>query len=279
MSQNYYDILGVDSSASQEDIKTAFRNKAKKYHPDRNQGDKSAEEMFKKINNAYSVLGNQEKRRMYDSGVDPNKYGSQRNGFNGFNGFDDFDGFSSFNRANPFADFFSNFDRNFKNAQHNHNMGPQVTNTNITISLYDSIFGANKEIKLNYNPICTACNGTGAKEFETCKHCNGRGVVVEQNGFTRTVTPCPICRGTGKIVKVVCDKCNGTGKSGLKTKIVNIKIEPGIRSGQRMVIKGAGIPDKNGNPGILVVNIDVSFPKYSSFSEEDKSILQKLLNK
>jgi molecular chaperone DnaJ len=225
MSQNYYETLGVKKVASSDDIKGAFRKKAMEYHPDRNEGDVAAEEMFKKVNDAYSVLGDPEKRKMYDSGVDPNQNGPGPGGFGGFGGFN--------GNPNSFSDLFSKF-----------NMG----------------FG-------------------GHGPLETCKHCGGRGMVAEQRGNTQMIAPCPICRGTGKMMKDVCDKCGGTGHTETKTRKLIIKIKPGIKPGERLIMQGAGIPDKSGVFGPLVVNIDIIFPDKSSFSNEEKDILQKILNK
>lgn len=268
MSQNYYETLGVEKSASFDDIKSAFRKKAKEYHPDKNQGDKNAEEMFKKVNEAHSVLGDPEKKRMYDSGVDPNQQAPGPGGFGGFG-----------RGADPFADMFSRFNMNFGRGQQQQQERQQIVNVNISISLYDSIFGVDKNIEFSYKPICNACNGTGAKGVETCKHCGGRGMVAEQRGNMQTITPCPICRGTGEMMRDICDTCNGTGEGSIKTRKLIIKIKPGTNSGERMLINGAGVPDKFGNFGPLVANIDVVFPDKSSFSDEDRDILQRLLNK
>lgn len=271
MSQNYYEMLGVKKSASSDDIKGAFRKKAMEYHPDRNQGDTSAEEMFKNVNNAYAVLGDPEKKRMYDSGVDPNQQGPGPGGFN----------FGGFGRGHdPFADIFSRFNMGFgSTGPRQEDNRQQVVNVNISINLYDSIFGVDRNIEFSYKPTCDVCKGTGAKELETCKHCGGRGMVAEHRGNMQTITPCPICRGTGKMMKDVCEKCNGSGEGETKTRKLIIKIKPGTKPGERMVINGAGVPDKSGNFGPLVVNIDVVFPDKFSFSDEDKDILQRLLNK
>lgn len=275
MSQNYYETLGLEKSASTDDIKSAFRKKAKEYHPDKHDGDKKYEDLFKSVNDAYSVLGDPEKKRMYDSGVDPNQQGPGPGpgGFGGFGG--------GFGRGHdPFADIFSRFNMGFGgHGPRQEDNRQQVVNVNISINLYDSIFGADRNIEFSYKPVCSACNGTGAKELETCKHCGGRGMVTEQRGNMQTITPCPICRGTGRMMKDICEKCNGTGEGEIKTRKLIIKIKPGTSPGERMIINGAGVPDKSGKFGPLVVNIDVVFPDKSSFSDEDKVALQKLLNK
>jgi molecular chaperone DnaJ len=272
MSQNYYETLGVKKVASSDDIKGAFRKKAMEYHPDRNEGDVAAEEMFKKVNDAYSVLGDPEKRKMYDSGVDPNQNGPGPGGFGGFGGFN--------GNPNSFSDLFSKFNMGFGgHGPRTEDNRQQIINVNISISLYDSIFGVDKDIEFGYRPVCSECGGNGAKELETCKHCGGRGMVAEQRGNTQMIAPCPICRGTGKMMKDVCDKCGGTGHTETKTRKLIIKIKPGIKPGERLIMQGAGIPDKSGVFGPLVVNIDIIFPDKSSFSNEEKDILQKILNK
>ena len=265
----YYEVLGVEKSASSEDIKSAFRKKAMEYHPDRNGGDVTAEEMFKKVNTAYSVLGDSEKRRMYDNGVDPNQNGSGPSGFGGFGGFS--------GNPGPFSDLFSRFNMGAGHEAEDNRQ--QVVSMNISINLYDSIFGVDRNIEFNYRPICDVCGGSGAKEIETCKHCGGRGMTAERRGNAQMISPCPICRGTGKIRKDVCDKCGGMGHTEPTTRKLIIKIKPGTKPGERLIIEGAGIPDKSGVFGPLVVNIDVVFPNRSSFSNEDKDILQKILNK
>lgn len=264
---DYYKTLGVEKSASSNEIKKAFRDKAMKYHPDKNLGDKKAEDMFKEVNSAYEVLSNPEKKQMYDNGVDPNQ---NKQGPGGFG-----------RGRDPFADMFSRFNMGFGfgGSSHNQEERQQAVNVNISVSLYDSIFGVDKNIEFNYKPVCESCGGSGAKESETCKHCGGRGMVAEQRGNSQMITTCPICRGTGKMMIGVCDKCGGTGYVETKTRKLIIKIKPGTRSGERLVINGAGIPNKAGVFGPLLVNIDVVFPDKSSFSNEDKDILQRILDK
>lgn len=272
MLQNYYETLGVEKSASTDDIKNAFRKKAKEYHPDKHGGDKKYEDLFKSVNDAYSILGNPEKKRMYDSGVDPNQNGPGPGGFGGFGGFN--------GNPNPFSDLFSKFNMGFGgHGPRTEDNRQQVINVNISINLYDSIFGADRGVEFSYRPVCNACGGSGAKEVEPCKHCGGRGMVMEQRGNMQTITQCPICHGTGKMMKDVCDKCNGAGEGSIKTRKLVIKIKPGTKPGERIIINGAGIPDKSGSFGPLVANISVVFPDKSSFSDEDKNILQRLLNK
>ena len=269
MSQNYYETLGVEKSASPNDIKGAFRKQALKYHPDRNQGDIKSEEMFKKINDAYSILGDPEKKRMYDSGVDPNQ---QRPGSSGFGGFG--------RGHDPFADLFSQFSGFERMHRQESRQQPKIINVVIKINLYESVFGTERNIKFNYNDVCKTCKGSGVKEWETCNVCNGSGMRTAQQGpNSHIMMPCMACHGTGKISKVRCDVCGGGGITGIKTKELTVNIKPGIMPGESIIIRDGGIPDISGNPGPLVVNIETIFPNASSFSDEDKDILQKLLNK
>ena len=164
---DYYKILEVSRSASDSDIKKAFRKKAMEYHPDKNAGDKKAEEMFKKVNEAYSVLSDPEKRKMYDMGIDPNRQGSS--------GFDNPFGGFGFGR-NPFEDIFSSFDMNFNNIFHGKRSSqPKTTNIRIEITLYESIFGVEKNVKFNYRTVCKHCGGSGVEEYRTCEACGGSG--------------------------------------------------------------------------------------------------------
>lgn len=263
---DYYKILEIEKSASKEDIKKAYRKLALKYHPDKNQGNKEAEEKFKRINEANAILSDPEKRKMVDMGVDPNQQ-QQRGPGPGFGR-----GPQGFN----FEDLFSQFGGgNFRPQR-----GPQqkVINTTIKLSIYESFFGAEKELKFNYKEPCVGCSGTGVKEFEMCSACNGSGTQSMQQGpFTRIMVPCAACKGLGKKPKTVCDVCGGKGTGEIKSREVKIKIHPGAQTGENVIINDGGIPDDSGKFGPLVVNIIVEQLNPSSFSEKDKEILNKLL--
>jgi molecular chaperone DnaJ len=266
---DYYETLGVSKSATAEEIKKVYRKLAFKYHPDKNSEDKHAEDMFKKVNNAYSVLGDPEKKKMYDSGVDPNQQSPGPGGFGGFHG-------------DPFKDIFSHFNMGFGRQQGPHGHGfsrPKVINITITLNLYESIFGCEKNIKFNYDEPCDACKGSGIKEFRTCEACGGSGMRTIQRGpNTNVMMTCSSCGGSGKIVKERCDKCNGRGLGSMKTMEHIVHIKPGIKPGESIIIQGGGVPDDHGGAGHLIVDIKIEFPDASSFSAEDKNILQRLLN-
>lgn len=266
---NYYETLGVEKSASTDDIKKAFRNKAKEYHPDKHNGDKKYEDLFKSVNEAYLVLGNPEKKRMYDSGVDPNQQGPGPGGFGGFSG-------------DPFKDMFSSFNMGFGGQRgprsHGHTHA-KVINTIVTLNLYESIFGCEKNIKFNYDEPCDICKGSGVKEFRTCEACGGSGMRTLQRGPNSNIMmQCSSCGGSGKVAKEKCDKCNGSGFGNKKTIEHTVYIKPGIKSGENMLIQGGGIPDGHGGAGHLIINIEIKFPDASSFSTEDKNTLQGLLS-
>jgi len=267
---DYYKILDVSKSASDSDIKKAFRKKAIEYHPDKNDGDEKEEEMFKKVNEAYSILSSPEKRKMYDMGVDPNTSGNQ--------GFSNFGGFGS--RRDPFADIFSHLNMNFGGKQPGQGFSqPKTVNIHLELTLYESIFGAERKIKFNYRSKCEACGGSGVKKYRACEACGGFGMRRLQRGPNTVVTmPCSSCGGLGKIAVEKCSLCGGSGKGEVKTRESTINIKPGIKPGENIIVHGGGIPDDSGNFGPLVVNINIKFPDSSSFSKEDREVLQRLLS-
>ena len=267
---DYYETLGVSKSASAEEIKKSYRTLAFKYHPDRNAGDKEAEDKAKEVNVAYDILSNDKKKQMYDMGADPNS-----NSFNGQGGFGGFGG-------DRFKDIFSRFNMGFGGQRGPQDQGfsrPKIVNIIIKLNLYESIFGCDKNIKFNYKEPCGTCGGSGVKEFRTCEACGGSGTRTLQQGPNASVMmSCGSCGGSGKIVKERCDKCNGSGLGDIKTieRIINIK--KGIKPGENIIIHNGGVPDGRGGVGHLVINIEIEFPDASSFSEDDKNILQNLLN-
>lgn len=262
---NYYKILDVTKNASPEEIKKAYRKLALKYHPDTNHGDKEAEDKFKKINEANAVLSDPEKRRMFDMGVDPN----QQQGGPGFH--------SPHGPGFNFEDLFSQFGGgNFRPQQR----GPQqkVVNTTIKLSVYESLFGAKKDLKFNYKDSCSKCGGTGVEEYETCSSCGGSGMQTMQHGpHTHITVPCAACRGLGKKSKTVCSACGGKGAGEIKTREIIVNIHPGVQVGENVIIEDGGIPDSSGKFGPLVITIAIERLNTSSFSNEDREILQRLL--
>ena len=254
--RDYYEVLGVEKGASDDELKKAYRKLAKKYHPDTNPGDKSAEDKFKEASEAYAVLSDAQKRQQYD------QFGhSAFNGAGGAGGFD----FSDFDMGDIFGDFFGDI---FGGRSRRANNGPmQGANlrTSVRITFEEAVFGTEKELDLNLKDECNTCHGSGAKDGvapETCSKCGGKGQVVytQQSlfGMVRNVQTCPDCRGTGKIIKEKCSDCYGSGYITSRKKI-EVGIPAGIDNGQSVRIRGKGEPGTNGGPrGDLLVEVNVS---------------------
>lgn len=251
--RDYYEVLGIEKSASDAEIKKAYRRLARQYHPDVNPGDKSAEEKFKEANEAYEVLSDQDKRQRYDqfghAGTDPN-------GFGGFGGAGaDFGGFGDI------------FDMFFGGATGQRTRGPQQgadLRLDIDITFEEAAFGVEKDIELPRMENCEKCKGTGAKpgtKPDTCSRCNGTGQVKMTQrtplGHFQTIKTCPDCEGTGKIISSPCPDCRGTGKTR-KVRKLHIKIPAGVDTGSRIRLSGEGEPGIKGGPnGDLYVYIEV----------------------
>ncbi|NHJ13131.1 MAG: molecular chaperone DnaJ [Candidatus Thorarchaeota archaeon] len=254
-SDDYYNILGVSKSATQEDIKKAYRQLAKKHHPDRNPNDKSAEDKFKKINEAYEVLSDPEKRANYDrygtadfQGVDFGDVGDIFGQFfRGFGGFGDFDfGFGRRGRGRP----------------------PPGKTLRITIPLTfdEAFFGVEKEIAFNREIHCSACKGTGAKDGSsprTCHTCRGQGqVMTSMGGFMRVSQPCPTCNGRGELIDAICPQCKGRGLERERQEI-KIPIPAGVEDGQALRVRGAGSAGERSGPhGDLILMFSVESHEY-----------------
>ena len=251
MSEDYYAVLGIGRDASDEDIRRAYKNIAKKDHPDRNPGDKSAEERFKKANEAYAVLSNVEKKRHYDQwgNVGPSQGGWPAGG----------DPFSNF--QDIFADMFGGGRRR---GPSQHDPAAQVRGEDIQIvqriSLKDSMLGCSKEMSLELPTGCDDCGGTGAKKGTSrtrCNGCGGAGHVVIKQGFMSITHPCGKCAGRGDVVETPCVKCRGEGQVARKKKI-SVTIPPGIDTGQQLRVTAAGVAGRNGGPaGDLYVIVEV----------------------
>ena len=256
--KDYYATLGVNKSASDDEIKSAYRQLAKKYHPDLNKTPEAAEK-FKEINEAYSVLSDKQKRANYDqfgSADGPQGFG----GGQGFSGFDSSEGFGGFE---DIFNIFSNFGGRARSQQVREE-GEDI-NINLVISFTEAAFGCEKEVTVTRKERCDSCHGTGAKtdsDYVTCSECNGTGRVTYTQqtlfGMTRTVGTCRNCGGKGKIVKNKCPDCRGTGLKTVTAKI-KVKIPAGIDNEQRLRIEGQGnqTASPNGIPGDLRISITV----------------------
>ena len=252
MARDYYDILGVQRDASDEELKKAYRKQAKKYHPDLNKGAaaKEAEERFKEVNEAYSVLSDADKRAHYDRmGHDAYQQASATGGAGGPQG-NPFGGFGGFG---GFSDIFDQmFGGGFSSRRQT---GPQPGRTirqAINISLEEAFRGVQKEVVFRRNEACSQCGGTGAKKgssVETCPNCKGTGQVqnVRQTplGTMVNARPCPNCNGTGKIIKEPCPACKGSGVQ-YKQRRIKIKIPAGVDNGQAITLPGEGEAGLNG---------------------------------
>jgi molecular chaperone DnaJ len=239
--RDYYEVLGVSRQADEEEIKKAYRKLALQYHPDRNPGDKEAEERFKEAAEAYEVLHDTQKRDLYD------RYGHEglkNTGFSGFGGFEDI--FSSF--GDIFEDFFG-FGRRGRGGASRAREGADLR-YDLSVSFMEAAKGKEMELKIPRMETCTLCNGNGLEpgtEPEYCPTCGGRGQVVQSQGFFRISTPCPRCHGQGQIITHPCLSCHGQGRIE-QTKTLSIKIPPGISNGSRLRFRGQGEGGSHGGP-------------------------------
>lgn len=248
MARDYYEVLGVDKGASDDEIKKAFRQQAKKYHPDLHPGDKEAEAKFKEINEAYSILSDPDKKSKYDrfghAGVDPNGFGGGGGGYGAY----DVD----------LGDLFSSiFGGGFGGGSSRRRNGPQKGSDlkyGMSLDFMEAAFGVEKDIQITKEDLCKACNGSGAQPGttpETCPTCRGAGRVQQQTqtlfGMTMVTKSCPTCSGRGTVIKTPCTQCRGRGR--LKTsKTLHIKIPAGVDTGDMLPVKGEGEPGTNGGP-------------------------------
>ena len=258
--RDYYEVLGLSKGASDDEIKKAYRKLAKKYHPDMNPGDKTAEAKFKEVNEAYSVLSDKDKRAKYDqfghAGVDPN-FGAGGGGFGGFD-------MGDVDLGDLFGSFFGGgFGGGFGSQQRaNAPQRGESLRASLTISFEEAAFGCQKEIELNRTEQCQECRGSGCAAgttAETCPDCRGTGTVrVQQRmgsmAFSSSA-PCSRCRGTGRIIHTPCKSCGGTG-SVRRSSRISVTIPAGIDDGQAVSLRGQGNAGKNGGPaGDLNVSI------------------------
>lgn len=236
--QDYYELLGVNKTASFDEIKRAFRIKAKECHPDYHPGDKQAEVRFKEINEAYEVLKDEQKRAAYD------RYGheaytsgmgaGQGFGNSGFGGFD----FSGTGFESIFEEMFSGFTGRSAHTGTNQLRGADVR-YDISITLQEAYEGLKKPITIETYVACEACNGKGGKQLEQCSTCGGHGHVRQRQGFFVVDTECPTCHGSGKMVKDPCSKCRGSGHVR-KKRTLEVNIPKGVDTGIRMRLPGEG---------------------------------------
>lgn len=272
--RDYYEVLGVSKDASAEDIKKAYRKGAMKYHPDRNPGNKEAEEMFKAIGEAYEVLSDQDKRSRYDqfgfAGVDPNYgAGAGGGGFSGFGGFGDFG-----DLGDIFGDFFGGGSR--RSASQNASRRGENVMARLELTFEEAAFGCEKEVSAQRIENCGACNGTGSADgvIETCQQCRGTGQVRTVQNFMgmqmQSTAACPSCGGRGKTIKTPCNTCKGKGKVR-KTNRVKVRVPAGVDMGQSVRVRGEGCVGSNGgvNGDLLV---EISIKRHPIFTRRDYDV-------
>ena len=271
--RDYYEVLGVDRGADEATIKKAYRQLAKKYHPDMNPGDKEAEKKFKEASEAYAVLSDAEKRRQYDQ-FGHAAFEQGGGGAGGFGGFD----FNGGDMGDIFGDIFGDlFGGGRSRRANNGPMKGANVRTAVRITFEEAVFGCEKQLDLNLKDECTTCHGTGVKPGtspETCPKCGGKGQIVytQQSlfGTVRNVQTCPDCNGSGKIVKEKCADCHGSGYITNRKKIA-VTIPAGIDNGQSIRIREKGEPGVNGGPrGDLLVEIQVE--RHPIFQRQDMNI-------
>ncbi|WKZ57385.1 MAG: molecular chaperone DnaJ [Bdellovibrionota bacterium] len=263
--RDYYEVLEVARSASLDDIKKSYRKKAIQYHPDKNPGNKEAEERFKEATEAYSVLSEPEARARYD------QFGhaafEQGGGFSGFD-FGDFSGFEDI-----FGDIFSAFFGGAPGGKRTRGRAGRDLRYDLEIEFEEAAFGTQKEITLQRQVTCERCQGSGAASanaLKSCPQCKGSGQMRMQQGFFTISRTCSSCGGSGQIIKDPCTECNGAGSRSRQSRI-NVKVPAGIDHGQRLKLRGEGEPGSKGGPsGDLYVQIFVK--EHEFFKREDAEL-------
>ena len=249
---NYYQVLGVSDTASQEDIKKAYRDLVRKYHPDLNPGNEEALLKTKEINEAFTVLSDEGKRKDYDL---------SRNGGA---------------RGNPFEEFargfgFNPFDFGRRRDPNAPSKGRNIE-VRVEIGLYEALVGSTKVLEFGIRSQCKECK-------DACPLCNGSGVTTIRQGPFNMQSTCNRCRGSGKTYVQSCDKCRGSGEVEVPRR-VEILVPPGTSSGDTLGVHGAGMEGSNGGPsGDFIAHIEVSTPNLSRLTEEDKNTLRRILGK
>ncbi len=274
--KDYYELLGVSRSASDEEMKKAYRKLAMQYHPDRNPGDKVAEEKFKEINEAYEVLSNPEKRRMYD------QFGHSafsQGGFGGQGGGTSFD-FEDIFGGSGFEDIFNTFfggGTSRRSRARSASVRGSDIRADISLNIEDVLSDKSLKIKVRRNEACEVCHGTGSRsggKAGTCPTCGGRGSVRTTQGFFSISTTCPACHGTGTVITDPCSNCRGSGVID-KDSLINVKIPAGVDDGMRLRVADEGDAGKNGGQrGDLYVLIHIR--NNTSFERKGTDLYNKL---
>lgn len=259
--RDYYDILGVSKSASAEEIKKAYRKLAIQYHPDKNPGDKAAEEKFKEAAEAYEVLSSPEKRQRYDRFGHQGGSASASGGSGGMNMDDIFSQFGDvFGEDSPFGSFFGGGGSRGGGASRRKGSDLRIK---LKLNLEEVTNGVEKKIKVKRYTTCKACSGNGSKNgtsLQTCGTCNGTGqvkrVVSTMFGQMMSASTCPTCNGEGKIISSKCDVCAGEGRV-MEEEVISVKIPAGVADGMTLSMSGKGnVPPRGGYPGDLLIVVE-----------------------
>ena len=261
--RDYYEVLGVDRSSSETEIKAAYRKLALKYHPDRNPGDKASEDNFKEASEAYEVLRDSQKRQIYDQF---GHAGLEGTGFSGFSGFDDI--FSSFGDIFEGIFGFGTSGRSRRHVQKGADL-----RYDLELDFMEAAFGTEKLLDVDKLETCPECNGSACQEGtrpENCPQCRGTGQVSRSQGFFTVRTTCPVCRGAGQTIPHPCENCSGTGRVKIRKK-VSLRVPPGVDNGSRLRLsrEGEGAP-YGGVAGDLYVFIHVK--PHDFFERKDTNI-------
>lgn len=254
--RDYYEVLGVNKNATDDEIKRAYRRKAKECHPDLHPDDKEAVERFKELNEANEVLSDPDKRARYDQFGFEDPMAGMGGGGNPFGGFD----FGGMGGMGAMGDIFEQL---FNGGRSTRNQGPVQGNDlryELRITFEEAAKGCEKSFEIFRNELCDACKGTGAKPGTspvTCSTCNGTGQIRQSGGWMTTVRTCPACGGTGKVIKEKCASCSGGGRIR-KKRTVTVKVPAGIDNGQTIIMNGQGEPGLRGGPsGDLYIVVGV----------------------
>jgi len=263
--RDYYEVLGVEKTSSDDEIKRAYRKLAAKHHPDRNPGDEASVTAFKEAAEAFDVLSNPDKRARYDrfghAGVD----GAAGGGGAGFGDVGDI--------MDAFGDMFGDFFGGGRKSGGSRARRGNSLQTSLTIDLLDAAVGCSRDLEIDKHVSCVTCNGTGAKpgtKPTTCDYCGGRGQVVQSQGFFRVQTTCPGCRGQGQIVRDKCTDCRGSRVVSRSSKIT-VKVPAGVDNGMQLCLRGEGEAGESGGPpGDLYVEIHVK--PHNLFDRDGKNL-------
>ena len=281
--RDYYEVLGIQKGANSDEIKKAYRKLAIKYHPDRNPGNKEAEEKFKEATEAYEVLSDDKKRQIYDqygfAGLDGGAGGAGGFGGGGFGSSRAFHDFSDlFGGGGGFGDIFDNLfggggsRRSARRASPTDPRQGESLRYDLKLSFKDAVYGCKTEIHFRHEESCTECKGTGAakgKKRIVCPTCGGVGQITKGMAFFQVQQTCPTCRGTGSTVESPCPKCRGTGFEE-KTKTVTLNIPAGVSDEKRITIPHQGNAGQNGGPaGDLVVILHIEPHRCFERSDQD----------